>query len=305
MSSNSSSDNSKGSSALHPPTTNNRHRFQTSTFSLSIYSESKENKTNELNCAPSAFRSGDGRPLQYPSSCCPLRRHPEAALSYSEFYWSPDHPLCPFRFVDREREGDKKRRPIARTGPRGFLPPPPLRSPLLSLRMNNEWKVFLYVARSTIPNGGLGLFTANFIPSSSRPFLYYSGEILTEAQILQRYGSPLNANPSANYVAALSGCYIDAINPHISGAARYINHKPSSEANCRLNQYGGIRAIKNIQPHSELFYTYNANWTRFFSDASAAASPSYSSVSSSSTGSSSALAASSTSSAKSAAMARK
>ena len=125
-----------------------------------------------------------------------------------------------------------------------------------------------FVAKSTIPGAGYGLFTFRAIKAKKTPIIYYSGEILNEEQVRARY--KLHPNQSINdakceYLATLAGIYIDATNDYHSGNARYINHQAGDKANCRLSQYGGIIPIKNIPAHSELTYSYSGRWQKLFS----------------------------------------
>jgi hypothetical protein len=126
----------------------------------------------------------------------------------------------------------------------------------------------LYAARSRIPGAGTGLFTENDIVASKRPFLYYTGEVLNEAQVRTKYGLRANQNindADCEYLAELDGVYMDASHPQLSGLARLINHQASGLANCKLTKYGGIIAIRNIPAYTELTYTYSGRWQRFFS----------------------------------------
>lgn len=126
-----------------------------------------------------------------------------------------------------------------------------------------------FLAPSSIPGAGIGLFTRFSIKKSKRSvLLYYSGEVLTEAAARERYSLRANQNfteAASEYLVELSGIYIDAVDPSRSGAARYINHQPSGLANCKMNQYGGIIPIRYIPAHAELFYSYHGRWQRFLS----------------------------------------
>jgi hypothetical protein len=125
----------------------------------------------------------------------------------------------------------------------------------------------LYVATSTLTEAGAGLFTAQDLKASSSPILYYSGEILSDAEARLRYDLSPNQGfheRDTRYLAQLNGVLIDASDPYHSGFARFINHQPSKLANCKINQYGGIVLIKDVPAYTELTYTYSGRWTKFF-----------------------------------------
>ncbi len=125
----------------------------------------------------------------------------------------------------------------------------------------------LYVAASTFPEAGAGLYTAQDLKASSSPILYYSGEILSDAEARLRYGLSPNQGfheRDTRDLAQLGGVLIDASDPYHSGFARFINHQPGKLANCKINQYGGIVLIKDVPAYTELTYTYSGRWTKFF-----------------------------------------
>lgn len=137
---------------------------------------------------------------------------------------------------------------------------------------------WFYAAPSLIPGAGVGLFTEDDIEASSSPIIYYTGELLDERGVRERYALHDNQSiheVSSEYLVALSGIYIDASDARISGIARLINHQPSGVANCRINQYGGIVPIKRIPAHTELSFTYHGRWQKFLSasSVSSAAAP--------------------------------
>lgn len=187
----------------------------------------------------------------------PFQYHPRVS-NYWEHYWLPQCgpvPKCYWKTLDKTGE---RHRPVI----------------LVSSSTSNA---DLYVDPSRIAGAGLGLFTADTIEASKSPFLYYTGEVLTEEEVRLRYqlqsGQPISmAERKSSYLARLSGVYIDASDPQLSGAARYINHQPGDLANCKLTQYGGIVAIKTIPPNTEITYCYSGRWTKFLADEASSSS---------------------------------
>ncbi len=90
----------------------------------------------------------------------------------------------------------------------------------------------VYVAKSTIPGAGLGLFACVNILSGER-FLLYLGERVPHSTIQQKYGR----NVFATYVFAIkesNGMDIDASQPTLSNLARFANECRNGQA-CRSN----------------------------------------------------------------------
>lgn len=130
-------------------------------------------------------------------------------------------------------------------------------------------EAWLVIGRSNFPGAGFGLFAAADIAPSDRPVIYYSGELLTADEVKMRYKlSPHQSvyDSSSCYLAELGGQFIDASDPSLSGAARYINHQPSKLANCKLTKYGGVVPIKKIPLGTEITYCYSSRWTTFLAD---------------------------------------
>lgn len=162
--------------------------------------------------------------------------------------------------------------------------------------------VFL-VGRSFVPgvadtdadfvNGkrGEGLFALTDIPMLRAPIgmngkqrmrtlLHYTGERMTEPRFRRRYGLADDADidsadaPYTVRLTALPGDagvrYVDARNAGKSGVARYINHQPTSRANCRLLDSGRIVQVHAIAAYEELTYAYSASWQMHFARAARA-----------------------------------
>jgi uncharacterized protein len=100
---------------------------------------------------------------------------------------------------------------------------------------------------------GTGVFATRRI-QPGRTLIAYSGQILTEAEVGERYDE--DADDPHTFLFHLGGDrYVDAA---VGGnEARFINH--SCHPNCEAALSDGaiwIRAIRNIQPGVELTYDY-------------------------------------------------
>ena len=175
-----------------------------------------------------------------------LRAHPRAPFDYCEFYKRCGHPT--------ERRFEEITNKIGRG--------------VFFFASTTCSGASFYAAPSLIHGAGVGLFTEAPIKASSSPIIYYTGDILDEKGVRERYALRDNQSihdVSSEYLVALTGAYIDASDAQVSGIARLINHQSSGLANCRINQYGGIVPIKNIPAHTELSFTYHGRWQKFLS----------------------------------------
>jgi len=104
------------------------------------------------------------------------------------------------------------------------------------------------------PIHGLGVFATRRIRAGRR-LIVYEGEELTEAAVDARYGGEAANDPHTLLFHVGGDRYIDA---SVGGNdARFINH--SCGPNCESVILDGrvvIRAIRNIQPGTELTYDY-------------------------------------------------
>ena len=117
---------------------------------------------------------------------------------------------------------------------------------------------------STIPNAGLGLFTLQEFKSGDL-IVPYKGEILTRAQMDERYGNGL-----ATYALQINkNTYIDSACAR--GTASFINTFPRHN-NARFSVYSGraghppgasVRATKKIPAGSEIFVDYGPDRARY------------------------------------------
>ena len=117
---------------------------------------------------------------------------------------------------------------------------------------------------STIPNAGLGLFTLQEFKSGDL-IVPYKGEILTRAQMDERYGNGL-----ATYALQINkNTYIDSACAR--GTASFINTFPRHN-NARFSVHSGraghppgasVRATKKIPAGSEIFVDYGPDRARY------------------------------------------
>jgi SET domain-containing protein len=102
---------------------------------------------------------------------------------------------------------------------------------------------------------GTGVFATRRI-RAGRILIAYLGQILTEAEVRERYTDDDSDDPHTFLFGLGDGRYVDA---GVGGNdARFINH--SCDPNCEPELTDGviwIRAIKNIQPGVELAYDYS------------------------------------------------
>lgn len=94
----------------------------------------------------------------------------------------------------------------------------------------------LRVAKSKIPNAGLGLYNCK-TRKKDDIIVPYIGELLTTNQLMKRYGS--STAPYA--VEEQDGYVIDGA--IMRGIASYANHKEDKLANAELAQYTGHRGV--------------------------------------------------------------
>lgn len=106
----------------------------------------------------------------------------------------------------------------------------------------------VYVAQSTLPDAGKGLFALRKFRENEL-IVPYLGEELTPSQVERRY-----PKGDAKYLfCPTEGRCIDAKDPAKSNLGRYANSLPMSKANAKLTVRGNITAKKDIYPGQEIF----------------------------------------------------
>jgi hypothetical protein len=118
-----------------------------------------------------------------------------------------------------------------------------------------------YIAVSTIPGAGWGLFAArDYRPNEF--IIEYAGEIIDLIEKLNRY-----PNSSAQYVVGCTrNIFIDAVDPSLSSDARYINSAgKSNNAQIKISHAAGkctanVRAKKRIRAGDEIFMPYGSSF---------------------------------------------
>jgi hypothetical protein len=110
---------------------------------------------------------------------------------------------------------------------------------------------------SSIPNGGLGVYSKKHIPGKGVVLMRYTGSTITGRLDKHFTGD------SSKYVTCYSKKrkqYIDASDPEASGMARYINtHNDHSKFNSRFSIALGcilISSTREIMPGEEIFIDY-------------------------------------------------
>jgi hypothetical protein len=113
----------------------------------------------------------------------------------------------------------------------------------------------LYVATSSIPNAGLGLFTLKDLPAKSRLGMY-PGIPLTKHQLEERYPKYRHYR----YVVKLdTDEYIDAVNA--VDLYRFSNSTPiEKEATMQLHYTGYFHTKQAIKAHTELTFRYGNSY---------------------------------------------
>ena len=119
-----------------------------------------------------------------------------------------------------------------------------------------------YVQTSTIPGAGYGLVSNKRYKKGDR-IIEYTGEIIDEATKISRY--PNNEGQYVMYV--MHNMYIDAVDPLLSSAARYINSSGGGYNNAAIiphHQHGAhtinIVATRDIAPGEEIFMPYGSSY---------------------------------------------
>ncbi len=119
----------------------------------------------------------------------------------------------------------------------------------------------LYIAESSIPGAGLGLFTKVFIPKGTR-VVEYKGKITTWAAVDSQDG----LNP---YIYFVSDNHVIDASKRKKSLARYINDARGMKKIKGLNNNAYyieedvrvfIDASKNIQPGEEIFVGYGKEY---------------------------------------------
>jgi hypothetical protein len=116
----------------------------------------------------------------------------------------------------------------------------------------------VFVAQSTIPGAGRGLFARVDIPRDSL-VVEYKGELLTKRRFNQRYPAD-----DARYSFALAKGFLDASDPLKANAARYINCPGEQDApNCEAQEHERrvfIMATRDIAAGEELLFDYGPGY---------------------------------------------
>jgi ribonuclease HI len=119
-----------------------------------------------------------------------------------------------------------------------------------------------YVETSTIPGAGYGL-KANQRFKKGDKIVAYTGELIDEKEKARRY--PNNEGQYVMYVK--HDMYIDAANPLLSSAARYINSSGGGYNNTTIKPYHrngehimNIVATRDIAPGEEIFMPYGSSY---------------------------------------------
>jgi SET domain-containing protein len=106
------------------------------------------------------------------------------------------------------------------------------------------------------PIHGRGVFARQRI-DTGEIIIEYKGELLSSAEIDERYADERSDDRGRTYIFHLEGdLYVDATKA--SNPARFINH--SCAPNCEAIAENGrilIRALKDIEPGDELTYDYS------------------------------------------------
>jgi hypothetical protein len=125
------------------------------------------------------------------------------------------------------------------------------------------------VRPSTIPNAGLGVFAYDktkgereIVFKKNETIIPYASEYLPDGEdvIQQRY-----ENYTAPYAIEITEGNLEDGALH-RGIGSLVNHKPQSQANCRLTytntrpRRAQIKADKNIRNNSELFVSYGSQY---------------------------------------------
>jgi ribonuclease HI len=118
----------------------------------------------------------------------------------------------------------------------------------------------LYVRTSNVPCGGYGLF-ANRRYKEGERITRYTGEVIDETEKRRRYPS----NEGEYVMHVKHDMYIDAIDPHISSIARYINSSGGGYNNAQIRPHHthnthhiNIVATRDIAPGEEIYMPYGS-----------------------------------------------
>lgn len=128
-----------------------------------------------------------------------------------------------------------------------------------------QYNHYLKIKKSTIPNGGLGLFAFNKkagdnpIFKKGEKIIQYVGENIDLEELNERY----NKYTGPYAIQVNKNLYIDAALER--GVGSLINHKNKSNTNCEFMNSNKkkeiwIRATKNIYHDQELFLNYGRDY---------------------------------------------
>lgn len=119
-----------------------------------------------------------------------------------------------------------------------------------------------YLETSTIPGAGLGM-KANKRYKKGERIVPYEGERIDEA--MKKQGYPNNEGQYVMYV--MRDLYIDAVDPRLSSAARYINSSGGGYNNAAIKPHHrqgthtiNIVATRDIAPGEEIFMPYGSSY---------------------------------------------
>ena len=137
-----------------------------------------------------------------------------------------------------------------------------------------------YVAESTIPGAGLGLFAKHDIPMQAHPVLEYSGSrlrVYLNSHRPRRQRAPLSLEYLMEVSPAdgkgLGPCLVDASDPHRSGLAWYINSPwrafsaegTKCKANAQFRRASGqvlVFLLRDVQAGEEILAYYTPEGER-------------------------------------------
>jgi hypothetical protein len=132
----------------------------------------------------------------------------------------------------------------------------------MTLKVQHKDKTVDWVTmkRSSIQNGGFGIFACSSF-NVGEFITVYLGETVP---LQYRFKDIIAIQPKKNWMLS---CFKDIIAIQLKKKfgcfhdeywfAHRINHKSGDVPNCRMNEMGVIRAIKQIGPGDEMFMDYN------------------------------------------------
>ena len=172
------------------------------------------------------------------------------------------------KYDEREEEGDEKDEKNGTPHPRHIRPTSIIshdtHTSTSHPHINTQSLPSFYIQTSTIAGAGYG-FYANRRYKKGERIIVYTGEVITRAQKEERY--PDREKGGRYVVYVMNDMYIDAIDPSISSAARYINSSGGGYNNAAMHPQHtnnthsiNIVATCDIAPGEEVFMPYGSSY---------------------------------------------